>query len=218
MLSLEYVGMWGSTFSRVSNALFASVLLILMDMKQLDFFAPPSPLSGWGKLNGRKLNKASTLSLEVLKSFHHLGSWDDGLEQIKCLMSWNMPLCRKDMNPMNNPQLLAVLGELNRDPNMRPEWLWTVKASHSASCTYPVTGSLGTANLQVLAVLLKGTNPLSTPLLFVAAKAVKCKYSPCANHWLKVHWNFNFQVLFSYNKFLWGNVFSLVVWCVDSQC
>jgi hypothetical protein len=62
---------------------------------------------------------------------------------------------------MNNPQLLAVLGELNRDPNMRPEWLWTVKASHSASCTYPVTGSLGTANLQVLAVLFKGTNPLS---------------------------------------------------------
>jgi hypothetical protein len=83
---------------------------------------------------------------------------------------------------MNNPQLLAVLGELNRDPNMRPEWLWTVKASHSASCTYPVTGSLGTANLQALAVLIKGTNPLSTPLLFVAAKAVKCKYSPCANH------------------------------------
>jgi hypothetical protein len=83
---------------------------------------------------------------------------------------------------MNNPQLLAVLGELNRDPNMRPEWLWTVKASHSASCTYPVIGSLGTANLQVLAVLFKGTNPLSTPLLFVAAKAVRCKYSPCANH------------------------------------
>jgi hypothetical protein len=30
--------------------------------------------------------------------------------------------------------------------------------------------------------------------LFVAAKAVKRKYSPCANHWLKVHWNFNLQV------------------------
>jgi len=67
-------------------------------------------------------------------------------------------VCRKAMDQAaNNPQLLAVLGEHIEKGPWYEATMGLDREGHSASCTFSVIGSLGTANLHLRAVKFEGT-------------------------------------------------------------
>jgi len=58
---------------------------------------------------------------------------------------------------VNNPQLLAVLGEHIEQGPWYEATMGLDHEGHSASCTFSVIGSLGTANLHLQVVKFEGT-------------------------------------------------------------
>jgi hypothetical protein len=81
---------------------------------------------------------------------------------------------------VNNPQLLAVLGEHIEQGPWYEATIGLDHEGHSASCTFSMICSLGTANLHLQVVKFEGT-VLSLPLSplfcgrFMAAEGVQCK-------------------------------------------
>jgi hypothetical protein len=58
---------------------------------------------------------------------------------------------------VNNPQLLAVLGEHIEQGSWYEATIGLDHEGHSASCTFSMIGSLGTANLHLQVVKFEGT-------------------------------------------------------------
>ncbi len=94
-----------------------------------------------------------------------------------------MSVCRKAMDhAVNNPQLLAVLGEHIEQGPWYEATMGLDHEGHSACCTFSMIGSLGTANLHLQVVKFEGTvlslSLSLSPLFcghFMAAEGVQCK-------------------------------------------